>query len=475
MLNAWVQAQQALVVARMEELMARAADVERLPEKDRPSSAFDLAAAEVGSVLQVPHVTAQRVVAESGLLVRQLPATLARLSAGRITYSHARVVLDEIRFVPAEDAKGFEAEVLDAVKDRTAAQLARKARVMRERRYPETVPERHGDALSKRRVWLEPAPDGMASLTALLAAEKAQAMFNTLTTAARARRRAGDHRTQDQLRADLFAASVLGRRPAAEPSGGAGGEGARVATGACAGGGAGAAGGGTAVGDGAPVGAGRGAGGGAAPTGAADSGEWADKADWTDNPEDLPGMRTELMVIISAETLLGADDRPAELNGYGPISADAARRLIRTVKHWTGLVQDSATGEILAVGRRRKVPAGLARWLQARDGTCRFPGCSVNAVRAGMEIDHTVPWSHGGATEHGNLEYLCPKHHRMKSQGFWKARQNQPGDVEWLSPLARRYGSEPQLKLKPPPTMESGRESTALPSGSGNEDIPPPF
>ena len=193
--------------------------------------------------------------------------------------------------------------------------------------------------------------------------------------------------------------------------------------------------------------------------------------------EDLPGMRTELMVVINAETLFGVGDDPAELNGYGPISSDAARRLIRSVTHWTGLVQDPGTGEILAVGRRRKVPAGLARWLQARDGTCRFPGCSVNALRPGVEIDHTVPYSRGGTTEHGNLEHLCAKHHRLKTQGFWKAKQTVPGELEWLSPLARRYGTEPQLQLRPP--KPEGRKAATgarihRPAYAGGLDSGPP-
>ena len=153
-------------------------------------------------------------------------------------------------------------------------------------------------------------------------------------------------------------------------------------------------------------------------------------------------------MIISAETLFGADDAPAELNGYGPISAEAARRLIRQVRHWTGLVQDPQSGEILAVGRRRRVPAGLARWLQARDGTCRFPGCSVNARRS--ELDHTQPYAMGGPTDHRNLEHLCPKHHRLKTLGYWTARQPEAGTVEWRSPLGRRYSTAAQLNLAPP-------------------------
>lgn len=174
---------------------------------------------------------------------------------------------------------------------------------------------------------------------------------------------------------------------------------------------------------------------------------------------DLPQTAAEIMVLIPADTLFGADDQPAELNGYGPISSEAARRLARQALHWTGLVQDPGTGEILAVGRRRKVPAGLKRWLQARDGTCRFPGCSVGTPRT--EIDHTVPWAEGGETEHGNLANLCRKHHKYKSLGFWSAKQPVPGVLEWQSSFGLTYrvnpvlnysqGTEPDAAAEPDP------------------------
>ena len=164
---------------------------------------------------------------------------------------------------------------------------------------------------------------------------------------------------------------------------------------------------------------------------------------------DTPGMvpRAEIMVLINAETLFGANNESAELHGYGPITAEAARTLARNARHWTGLVQDPRTGEILAVGRRRKVPAGLARWLRARDATCRFPGCRTST--ATTEIDHTTDWAAGGGTNHGNLAHLCRRHHRYKTLGYWKATQPTPGVIEWTSPTGRRYRTEPFLRLAP--------------------------
>jgi len=177
------------------------------------------------------------------------------------------------------------------------------------------------------------------------------------------------------------------------------------------------------------------------------------------------------MILINADTLAGLNENPAELNGYGPISAETARTMILEALHWTPLAQDPTTGEILNVGRTRRIPAGLKRWLQARDGTCRFPGCSVNVTHA--EIDHTTPFSHGWPTEHANLEHLCPKHHRFKTLGHWKARQPEAGTIEWNSPTGRTYTTNPALAFMPSPRLTSQEH----PGQNANQldDDPPPF
>ncbi|WAP51816.1 DUF222 domain-containing protein [Arthrobacter sp. ATA002] len=286
------------------------------------------------------------------------------------------------------------------------------------KKYPETVPERHQSAFEQRRVALDSGEDGMSWLSAFLPAPEAQQIYTALSTAARGEQTAGDPRTRDQLRADILTQLLMGGR-----SGNTLGAVARTA--------------------------------GAGVTGADD----LDRGDAGALP------RAEIMVLINAETLFGADEQPAELHGYGPISAEAARRLARSATRWTGLVRNPRTGEILGVGRRRKVPAGLARWLRARDGTCRFPGCRVST--ASTEIDHTTDWAHGGNTDHGNLAHLCRRHHRFKTLGYWKACQPVPGVLEWTSPTGRVYRTKPFLELANPvvsapsstPSSSSARSS----------------
>ena len=58
----------------------------------------------------------------------------------------------------------------------------------------------------------------------------------------------------------------------------------------------------------------------------------------------------------------------------------------------------------------------LVERVRARDGHCRFPGCSVPARRC--QLDHLVPYPVGDTVE--NLHCLCPTHHAFKHQAGWR-------------------------------------------------------
>ncbi|MCQ1996446.1 HNH endonuclease signature motif containing protein [Arthrobacter sp. zg-Y1171] len=428
-LISWGQAQRAHLLNRMEEIFR---DKFFDPsERDKPGIAFSLAAAECAAILNVPQVTGQRLLSEAGQLCGTHTATLAGLEEGRFSYQHAQVVLEQCQNVPAEKLPGFEADLLKAAEGQTRAQFSAKARRLREKTFPETVSKRHLTAFEQRKVTLDREEDGMSCLSAHLRAAEAQQIYTALSTCARGEQAGGDPRTTDQLRADILAQLLMGGSRGLFATAGARDKaGSRDASGTRPGTGHTSNDTGAATRDEDGTGFGNG------PEGAPDR---------PTGPDDGIVPRAEIMVLISAETLFGADDQPAELHGYGPISAEEARRLARNAVGWTGLAQNPHTGEILGVGRRRKVPAGLRRWLRARDGTCRFPGCRVSTANA--DIDHTIDWARGGPTDHGNLEHLCRRHHRFKTLGYWKACQPIPGVIEWTSPTGRVYRAEPFLDL----------------------------
>jgi hypothetical protein len=67
------------------------------------------------------------------------------------------------------------------------------------------------------------------------------------------------------------------------------------------------------------------------------------------------------------------------------------------------------------VGRKtRSIPPALARALKARDGGCRFPGCTHVWFTEGHHVKH---WADGGETKLGNLITLCRFHHRLVHEG----------------------------------------------------------
>lgn len=142
-------------------------------------------------------------------------------------------------------------------------------------------------------------------------------------------------------------------------------------------------------------------------------------------------------------TLAGTDETPGELDGYGPITAGAARSIAAdaTVRR---LLTDPADGRLLEYGRTTYAPpAGLAAHIIARDRTCRFPTCQRPATEA--EIDHQVPYAQGGTTEPDNTWALHAGHHRAKTWHGFTVTTDSHGTTWWATPAGRRYPVEPEI------------------------------
>ena len=123
--------------------------------------------------------------------------------------------------------------------------------------------------------------------------------------------------------------------------------------------------------------------------------------------EDLPvrhGRRPQVQVTVGLRTLLGLDDLPGDLAGYGPVTAETARRIAADAT-WRRLLTDPRTGRFdeLSVASY-EAPQDLADHVVARDRTCRWPGCRAPAARC--DLDHRVPHPRG-PTSAGEPEALC--------------------------------------------------------------------
>ncbi len=152
------------------------------------------------------------------------------------------------------------------------------------------------------------------------------------------------------------------------------------------------------------------------------------------------GIRAEVAIVIPALTLLGEGTKPATLLGRGPIDLDTALRLASQAPELIRLLTDPVTG-VLVTADTHRLSASLRRYLEQRDKHCRFPVCNRDARYA--DIDHTIPWEHGGRSVPENLAVLCRGHHTLKHHGNWKVKQVGAGILEWTSPLGRIVTSHP--------------------------------
>ncbi len=152
-------------------------------------------------------------------------------------------------------------------------------------------------------------------------------------------------------------------------------------------------------------------------------------------------------VTIDLHTLLGLQDNPGELAGYGPLPAPLARTLAADGK-WRRMILDPQTGGLLDLGHTAYRPSqALARFVKTRDSTCIFPTCSRPARRCDNE--HTQRYDPddpaGGRTDRHNLRPMCLAHHKIKHKGRWTLRTNPTtGTTTWTSPTGHHYNTPPE-------------------------------
>ena len=121
----------------------------------------------------------------------------------------------------------------------------------------------------------------------------------------------------------------------------------------------------------------------------------------TGRPADTP-VPVALNLVMADTTLVGDDEEPGWLDGYGPIPAALACRLTgdavadaevkATLRR---LYRHPTSGQLVAMESRARIfPKGLAAFIGLRDQTCRTPYCNA-PIR---HCDHAVPDRDGGPT-----------------------------------------------------------------------------
>ncbi|MHB8185097.1 MAG: HNH endonuclease signature motif containing protein [Dermatophilaceae bacterium] len=155
-----------------------------------------------------------------------------------------------------------------------------------------------------------------------------------------------------------------------------------------------------------------------------------------------------VQMLVSLSTALGLDEGVGQITGWGPVPGSQARQLaLQAGSIWNRLVTDPITGRAIEVSATTyKVPAGMAEQINARDGTCRAPGCEIPGERC--DFDHSKEWEPrdaGGPTAETNLADLHRGHHNLKTSGFWDSDQSADGTLQWTTAVGRTVTTYPYV------------------------------
>ncbi len=123
----------------------------------------------------------------------------------------------------------------------------------------------------------------------------------------------------------------------------------------------------------------------------------------------------------------------AHVDGGPPLSRAVVLRLLCEAS--VAVMTHAADGQPLDLGRtRRNASAKQRAALHARDGTCRFPGCTQ---RHRLIPHHVRWWSMGGPTDLDNLVLLCRAHHRAVHDVGYTIASRGRGDFVFFRPDGR--------------------------------------
>ncbi len=430
------------------------------------------AALEVSARLRVSIREAEQRIDLALALTRDRHATLAALEQGRVDYWRAKTVVDGLGVL---DHPGTAARVEDELLE-VAGELSRaglRARVAKTVAVadPAAAEERHARATQDRQVRCRPEPDGMGSTWSLMSGYDTATLDQVLDAAADGIRHANpnDPRTHAQRRADALAhlahtAWQTGHIGATAGEGSSSRDG-----GGCT----------------CPVsgsGTRRGRSHGSTRCGRRRSGPGCRCGCGGAGTIRLRrGRRPQIAVVVPYSTLIGIDEHPGDLAGYGPLPASVARR-IAAEGTWRRLLTDPASGRLLDYGTTRyRPPQDLVDHVVMRDQTCCGIACTRPA--AACDIDHTIGYP-DGPTADWNLGPPCRPHHNGKTRALWHLSQPDPGHFQWRSPTGHHYDRPPTqigpILHPPPASSQTEAKTEPPPAGDGprttdTDPDPPPF
>jgi hypothetical protein len=164
-------------------------------------------------------------------------------------------------------------------------------------------------------------------------------------------------------------------------------------------------------------------------------------------------------LVVSAETLFGGDDEPADVVGGGPVPASVAREMvIASPEEQTRirrLFRVEETDRLVAMESSSRIFRGLrALLIRIRDRTCRTPYCNGD-IKHG---DHVMPVRAGGETTEDNAQGLCEACNYIKEQPGWRHRVVSRGLDQHTIEITTPSGQTTRSRAPDPPRPGTRRE-----------------
>lgn len=346
-----------------------------------------------------PHAGARHL-GFSRILITELPRTHAAMTAGLVSEWTAMSITQETACLSLADRTTVDEHLSGRFGTESHKQLVAAARALSYELDPYAATNRGRKAAKDRRISIRPAPDVMTIVTGYLPVAQGVACYKSLDEAARALRAAGDERTLDQIRADLFTQRLTGQATA---------EGVDVEVGLV-------------MSDGSLFGTEE------TPARMAGYG-----------PIPAPMARD----LIRGHRDEGHTDTHTTQGGAATSGGDSAGPAGGTAAWLRRLYADPVTGELTAQdARKRRFTGPLRRHVIARDQVCRTPWCDAPIRHA----DHIHPWSRGGETTKDNGDGLCEACNYTKEAPGWShERVPQPDGshrVQITTPTGHTYDSQ---------------------------------
>lgn len=143
-------------------------------------------------------------------LVKEMPYTMAALSAGEVSEWRATIVAQETACLSADDRSAVDALLAPRLASLSDKQVHAEAKRHAYALDPHAIVNRASKAAADRRVTIRPAPDTMSLVNALLPCAQGVAVYAALRADADRQRAAGDPRSRSQIMADTLVERVTG-------------------------------------------------------------------------------------------------------------------------------------------------------------------------------------------------------------------------------------------------------------------------